>query len=159
MIAVNDNLTGAEFKAGVDPKTSIALVIDNDPNVARYYLMGDHKEGWGLLRFGLYQVDRRMPRQFMAFPVAAGAPALPRARLRAAGRQAPSPAQQGPRLAPPGGRMTTLPFLILGLAIGGVAVVDWRDGYRASALIVGSVALVELVFGTLMLLGVVGSGG
>lgn len=72
MIAVNDNLTGPEFKAGVSPKPSIAMVIENNPDVARYHLMGDIKDGWGLVRFGLYQVDRRGPRQFMAFPVAAG---------------------------------------------------------------------------------------
>lgn len=55
--------------------------------------------------------------------------------------------------------MTTLPFLILGLAIGCIALVDWRDGNRASALIIGSVALMELVFGTLLLLGVLGRAG
>ncbi|MBP2498371.1 hypothetical protein ABID82_005057 [Methylobacterium sp. PvP062] len=70
MIAVNDNLTIAEFKAYAAPKPSIAMVVEHDPEIARYYLMGGN-EGWGLVRFGAYQFDRRMPRRFMAFPVAA----------------------------------------------------------------------------------------
>ncbi|UIN38364.1 hypothetical protein [Methylobacterium oryzae] len=69
MIAVNDNLTIAEFKAYAAPKPSIAMVIENDPEIARYYLMGG--EGWALVRFGAYQFDRPVPRRFMAFPVAA----------------------------------------------------------------------------------------
>lgn len=92
MIAVNDNLTGAEFKVGVEPKPSIAMVLKSDPDVSRYYLMGDD-DGWGLLRFGLYQVDRRAPREFLAFPVAA----------------APHPLCPAPTYAPPAAPRPPLP--------------------------------------------------
>ena len=71
MIAVNDNLTIAEFKAYAAPKPSIAMVIEHGPEIARYYLMGSRTEGWGLVRFGTYQFERHIPGRFMAFPVAA----------------------------------------------------------------------------------------
>ena len=71
MIAVNDNLTIAEFKAYAAPKPSIAMVIEHGPEITRYYLMGSRTEGWGLVRFGTYQFERHIPGRFMAFPVAA----------------------------------------------------------------------------------------
>lgn len=70
MLAINDNQTLAQFKARETPLPSRAEIRPNDPRQVHYSLMEQNGQ-FALVRVGMIQLDRRVPRQFAAFPVAA----------------------------------------------------------------------------------------